>query len=444
MRREVDNRNKDSNFYGPYAGRDMNVTNIIMLQDSEREFIVTHNANIKPVSYFIGRETELQDLRQRIEEGRKSVLVSGMGGIGKTQICRKLFNEYNIKNGSGKNEPFSHIGYIEYDGDMNSSLQNCLMFKKQDSPEKNLEAAWQELEHLAADGKLLLFVDNVSVPIGQDAGLGRLKQIPGAVVLTSRRTSFSKEFEPYRIGFIGTKQCIEIYERIRYEDSVKKVSEEEVSDLEYVIEEMAAGHTITIEFLAHLAQTKHWSVKKLREELANKGFCLEYKDEEDKLINIQEEYEKLYDLSVLTEAEQNILEAFSIFPYIPLEAETCNQWLLADAGVSEEDDILTCLYRKGWLQFDVEQDNYSLHPVFAQFIYEKCKPKSEGHRGLIERCQKCLEIPESGSAFECQKYIPFAENIIEKIEMEKDMQQLNFIDAFANLLRYISESKKFL
>lgn len=110
---EVVNRNKDSNFYGPYAGRDQY---IIMLEDKEREFVVTHNANIKPVSYFTGRELELQDLRQRIEEGRKSVLVSGMGGIGKTHICRKLFEEYLNKHAEDESSPFQHIGYIEYNG----------------------------------------------------------------------------------------------------------------------------------------------------------------------------------------------------------------------------------------------------------------------------------------------------------------------------------------
>ena len=55
--------------------------------------------------------------------------------------------------------------HIDYEGDMDSSLQRCLKYKKQDSPEKNRRAAWQELEHLAAVGKLLLFVDNVNIPL---------------------------------------------------------------------------------------------------------------------------------------------------------------------------------------------------------------------------------------------------------------------------------------
>ena len=435
---EVVNKNKNCVFNGSYAGHDLYIT---MYQDSEREFVVTHNSNIKPVSYFTGRETELQELSQRIEEGRKSVLVSGMGGIGKTHICRKLFEEYLNKHAGGENGPFRYLGYIEYSGDMGSSLQNCLKFKQQDSPEQNQEAAWKELEYLAADGKLLLFVDNVDKTLGADLGLQRLIGIPGAVVLTSRQASFSDEFEPYRVGFLGVEQCKEIYGKIRFEGSERKVNVEEVEDLEYVIENLAGRHTITVELLAHLARTKHWTIKRLREELEKKGFRLTF-HKAGELVNIQESYEKLYDLSELTGAEQNVLEAFSVLPYIPLPTELCNQWLLLDARVSEDDDILMGLYQKGWLQVDWEQESYAMHPVFAQFIYEKRKPNAEKHAGLIEACRDCMEIPDSGSALECQKFIPFAEKIVEKLNMGKELEQIGFLSKFAYLLHYVGQYRE--
>ncbi len=437
---EIVNRNKDSIFHGDYVGRDDISVNIIMFQDNEREFVVTHNANIKPVSYFTGRETELRELRQRIEEGRKSVLVSGMGGIGKTHICRKLFDEYK----KGENKSFSHIGYIEYSGDMNSSLQKCLRYKEQENPELNKEAAWRELECLASDGKLLLFVDNVNVTVKDDPSLERLKKLPGAIVLTSRRTAFSKEFEQLRIGFLDKEQCREIYEKIRFEDSGIRVKEEEVPDLEYIIEELAAKHTITVEHLAHLARVNGWTVKTLRDQLEKKGFQLEYVDDEEKLVNIQESYEILYDLSELTEAEQNILEAFSVFPYIPLEKKICNQWLLADAGVSEKENVLFRLYRKGWLQFNIEQESYALHPVFAQFIYEKCKPNVENHFELVQSCQKRLSLSRKGNSFllACLKYIQFAEGIIANLDMKKNKIQILLMDELAFLWLQIDAYKK--
>ncbi len=379
--------------------------NINIFSDKKREFVVTHEVNIKPVSYFVGREQELKELRQRVEQGRKSILISGMGGIGKTHICRKLFEEYFLKHENGETIPFEHMGYIEYNGNMGSSLLECLKYKKQERAEQNLEAAWRELEYLASDGKLLLFVDNVNVAIRQDPDLKRLKSLPGAILLTSRRTSFSKEFEPYRIGFLTTEECKEIYENIRFERKGQKLKEEEVPDLEYIIEHLAARHTLTVELLAYLAQTKDWTVKKLKEELERNGFQLEYENEEEELVNIQKSYEILYNLSELTEEEKNILEAFSVFPYLPLSSEVCKEWLLCDIGGKEQEDIFKRLYRKGWLQ--EEQESYLLHPVFSQFIYEKCKPRLERHRGLIEACKKSLEIPENRVVLECQKYIPF-------------------------------------
>ncbi len=286
---------------------------------------------------------------------------------------------------------------------------------------------------LDLDGKLLLFVDNVDKPISADPSLQKLKELPGAIVLTSRLVSFSDEFEPYRIGFLGMEQCKEIYEKIRFRGSGRNVDPEEVPDLEYVIEALAGRHTITVEFLAHLAWTKLWTVKKLREELEEKGFRLTFR-KNGELVNIQESYEVLYDLSRLTEAEKNVLEAFSVFPYIPLAAKKCNEWLLADAGANEDDDILMRLYSKGWLQFDIEQESYALHPVFAQFIYEKCNPKAESHFGLIQKCQDCLEVPENGAINACKGFIPYAQNLIEKIGVT-----VEFCDKLAYLLEYIGQ-----
>ncbi|MDE6913483.1 MAG: tetratricopeptide repeat protein, partial [Lachnospiraceae bacterium] len=259
--------------------------------------------------------------------------------------------------------------------------------------------------------------------------------------MTSRQVSFSDEFEAYQIGFLDTKQCMELFERIRFGGGGKKISTEEIPDLEYVIETLAGRHTITVEHLAHLARTKLWTVKKLRKGLEEKGFQLEFRKNGEP-VNIQKSYEALYDLSKLTEAEQNILEAFSLFPYIPLAAETCSEWLLKDAGVSEDDDILMELYQKGWLQFDIKQESYVLHPVFAQFICEKCNPSVEKHLGLMEACQGCLKISKDGSALECQKYIPFAESIVEKVKMRKKGELSIVINEIAYISLCIAEYEK--
>ena len=71
MEQKIDNQLKYCNMEKYIGGNEINNYNITIYQESEREFVVTHNVNIKPVSYFTGRELELQELRQRVEEGRK-------------------------------------------------------------------------------------------------------------------------------------------------------------------------------------------------------------------------------------------------------------------------------------------------------------------------------------------------------------------------------------
>ena len=79
-------------------------------------------------------------------------------------------------------------------------------------------------------GKLLLFVDNLDKSISADPGLQRLKTIPGAIVLTSRQTSFGDEFDSYPIGFLEMEQCKDIYEKIRFSGGGGKVKLEEIEE----------------------------------------------------------------------------------------------------------------------------------------------------------------------------------------------------------------------
>lgn len=124
---------------------------------------------------------------------------------------------------------------------------------------------------------------------------GRLRSIPAVIVLTSRQTSISDEFELYRIGSLDTEQCKEIYEKIRFDGSERRVDQEEDEDLKHIIESLAGRHTIIIELLAHLARAKTWSVKRLRKELENKGLRLQF-HKDGEFINISSISKKVRDM----------------------------------------------------------------------------------------------------------------------------------------------------
>ncbi len=424
------NKVSKTNIGGDYVGRDKIVHEHYEYKEQVFENL-TPMADAKPVWYFTGRETELDSLRKGIGQGEKAVLVSGMGGIGKTQICRTLYQEYLTQEGKGL---FSHIGYFTYDTDLGTTLVNGMRIRISSDVQENREAAWGKLYDLSRTGRLLLFVDNFNNSLKEDPEMKRLCNLQGALVVSSRRKSLGDFLKPYPIGFLSMEECRGIYEKIQKEDG-RIVREEETGSLCYIIEKLAGFHTITVEFLSFLARTKHWDADRLRQELEQKGFRLQF-HKDGEIINIQESYEALYDLSELSEGEKNILEAFSAFPYLPLDFETLNRWLLKDAGASEEDDIIEGLYQKGWLQFFGEQDSYAMHPVFAKFIYDKCKPAAEEHMGMIEACEDDIRIPEDGCALECQRYLPFALELVNKIAIDEAEVWRKFSTNIAGLLNY--------
>ncbi len=425
------NKVSKTNVSGDYVGRDKIVHEHYEYKEKVFENL-TPMADAKPVWYFTGRETELDSLRKGIGQGEKAVLVSGMGGIGKTQICRTLYQEYLTGKGKGL---FSHIGYFTYDTDLGTTLVNGMGIHISSDEEENREAAWGKLYDVSRTGRLLLFVDNFNNSLQADPDMERLCRLQGALVVSSRRKSLGDFLKPYPIGFLSMEECRKIYEKIQKEGG-RIVHEEETGSLCYIIEKLAGFHTITVEFLSFLARTKHWDADRLRQELEQKGFRLQFHKDGEKAKNIQESYETLYDLSGLSEGEKNILEAFSVFPYLPLDFKTLNRWLLKDAGAGEEDDIIEGLYQKGWLQFFGEQDSYAMHPVFAKFIYDKCKPAAGEHMGMIEACEDDIRIPEDGCALECQKYLPFAMELVNKIRIDESEVWRGFSGHIAGLLSY--------
>ena len=424
------NKLSKTNIGGDYVGGNKIVHEHYEYKEKVFENL-TPTADAKPVWYFTGRETELDSLRKGIDRGEKAVLVSGMGGIGKTQICRTLYQEYLIGEGKGL---FSHIGYFTYDTDLGTTLVNGMGIHISSDGKENREAAWGKLYDVSRTGRLLLFVDNFNSSFQADPDMERLCRLQGALVVSSRRKSLGDFLKPYPIGFLSMEECRGIYEKIQKEGG-RIVREEETGSLCYIIEKLAGFHTITVEFLSFLARTKHWDADRLRQELEQKGFRLQF-HKDGEIINIQESYEALYDLSGLSEGEKNILEAFSAFPYLPLDFETLNRWLLKDAGASEEDDIIEGLYQKGWLQFFGEQDSYAMHPVFAKFIYDKREPAAEEHMGMIEACEDDIRIPEDGCALKCQEYLPFALELVNKIAIDEAEVWRKFSTNIAGLLNY--------
>ena len=132
---------------------------------------------------FFGRESELFDLRDLAASGKKC-LISGIGGVGKTELLRQLIRR------CGEEHLVDKLAIIPYRTDLAESMIHAFPTLRLHNQEDTLKHALHRLEKEAQDGTLLILIDNVTNDTDSDADLLRLAELPCTVMVTSRRKNW--------------------------------------------------------------------------------------------------------------------------------------------------------------------------------------------------------------------------------------------------------------
>lgn len=327
------------------AGRDLYILNgeVSLFGNSGIDFVYTINNDISVVSYFAGRIKEMDEIKRKIEEGCKKIIVTGVGGIGKTNFCRYLFNWYLELYKNGEVTYFERIGYLTYNNNFDMTLINGVKYTKCENYTLDLDNAWNVLQEISVTYKTLLIVDNLNNYIHQDSSLEKLYQLPCTIIITSRFNSY-RDFEQVKLTPLDFDTCKKIFFSV-YQEAKE---DENIHLLKNIIDVRAARHTYTIEILAKISQSLDWSIKELDDNLNRYKFEIDY-EEEGMQKSLVKEYEKLFKMSKLSQEEINILEAFALLPYVPLHSKDCYALIKEDASIEESQGILNSLYNKGWI-----------------------------------------------------------------------------------------------
>lgn len=327
--------------------------------------IITYGQNITYTNNFVGRENEINEIIEKLKESNR-ILISGMGGIGKTTILKKLYHTMveRYKNTSKK------FGYFEYELSMDDTIYNALKYEKIGDRNIDVQRAKKVLEDYANGDEIIFFIDNV--PIEKYIELQQLDSIKGKIVITSRQNEY-ENYETVFIDKMSVEECKEIFKK---ESGILRDSQ----DLDYIINTLIGRHTLTVKLLAKIAKRKQWTLDGLKNQLLGVGFKIEYRDF-GKMTNILTEYKKLYSISELNIHEQNILEGFSLLREAKLDICKYQKFLALDAEDKENDELYE-LYEKGWLE--KEENMFSIHPIFAEFISESREIGISNHLELYK------------------------------------------------------------
>ena len=347
-----------------------------------------------------------------------------MGGMGKSEVCIKLFHEYNDADGKIK-----HIGWVVFDENLKKTLYGQFIETKEitDFEESFLHT---KIHINQLSNKLLLFIDNMNEVSKEDELI--LGELACNIIITSRRNQIGN-IKTIRIGELSEEECVSIYkeilERSHYEDEIVK---EIVKKTAYL--------TLVVALLAKTAKMAYLTDEKLLKTLNEQGFNLsEIEENVDKDKQFNENLSELFDLSKIDENSEEflLLKRFSLFPPQPLAFEYVKKWLL-----QKNFNILNNLFNKGWLM--KTEIGFYMHPVISDVVQYKNKPIYEDYADLIKMLGDDLSFESTDICTERLLLLPFGEKVAQYFKEVEHENVANLIHSTARLYDYQGEYSKAL
>jgi tetratricopeptide (TPR) repeat protein len=363
---------------------------------------------------LIGRQKELNWITQQLDESTRVLLVNGLGGIGKTEVCKHFFLDHY--------KEYTFAGWIDYLTSIKESLVNAFGFCP-DLVKMNETDTLDERYHKilvflnSLDANSLLVFDNIEDP--EDEDLDALTRLPFKVIANSR--SVLHGFLPYTLDFLTGACCrdlfYEYYQIEKDDDGVDKIVER------------CGKHTLSVELLARTAQNAAMSVISFYELLTDQGFNLNdvigdkvhtfWHDEKTRK-RFFDHLLKIFDISAarVTESELQVLTNLSVLPAIYIPVKTVKEWL--ELETNEE---INGLVSKGWLKWD--KTTIYMHQVIQEVVRYKTHPDVRACGNLIRALADNLFVEPGENPLDKKKYVIFADSMLQHIhEFHEDVATL--------------------
>ena len=330
--------------------------------------VVTCTRPALPSWAFDGRAAKMDEIKAALDNESKIVLLSGMGGIGKTEICRKLFEECE----QGKVPGVQKVGWIAFGMDLQSSFLGQFPEVKSEDSQKYFYYAKAYLNRLGRG--MLLFIDNANNLSEHDAA--DVATLGCKVILTSRR--IFDRIKAIEIERLSIEACRTLYRR----HSKDRASPD--SDIDGIIT-LADRHTLALELLAKTQYACGKSPQEMLLILWEKGFSLEGISETIAYIHSpenfkgQEEAEALFikHLSMVfdiaridkTSEEYRVVQLFSM---LAPEPDSVTGTMLKKWFTLKDLNALNALSNMGWLNKSIHPEcAYSMHSLISAAVREK-------------------------------------------------------------------------
>ena len=288
---------------------------------------------------LMGRDSTVEELCTMLDDVKCIVLVSGIGGIGKTavmqMVCNRIISDRNNKN---------HVAWISCGTSLEDDLMTlCQPFgiPRDIGRQQAFDVILREMK--SVNGNLYLFMDDMRrIPRNSELGILNALRPNVHIMITSRHGI--KGVPQKNITELDQDSAIDMFYGYYGRDNKR----EYLTDVRQIINsESVRRHTLLIELLAKAAGYSFCPLDEFRKELEKKGFfeisTARIDTGHDENATIEESIKKLYDITDLSAEKKKAMSLFTIFtPEKEIYGEVV-KW----AGLDEND--INGLINLGWL-----------------------------------------------------------------------------------------------
>ena len=355
-----------------------------LIRESDVERVFLYHGFAYNIANFVGRENELRQIETIFSSGQQVLFLSGMGGIGKTELAKRYAYLYG--------EEYRTIVFVPYQESIVQTVCGEDIHIHNVHREQSEEGLETEEEYFERKLKILkeqttkdnlIILDNFDVE--EDEDLERFLECPCRFLITTR-----EDFRDYDFCQIDVQQMEDIndVEALFAVYNPRSYEEEERGQIREILK-LVEYHTMTVELIAkylrEAEEEPYVLLEKMRmiegitgtEEVSVKH----RKDRKMQNQKVQEHLQALFDLSGFSNVQLELMQSLSLLGYVRIARETFLSYV-PFAGAKE---ALDKLIRLGWVEHNKKTDKISLHQIILDLVYHDSKPTAESCPAITEK-----------------------------------------------------------
>ncbi len=358
-------------------------------------------------AHFIGRNEEMEKIAE-ILSTNQLVFLSGIGGIGKTELAKQYANQYR--------DQYDTVTFSVFEKNIETLVCNEILIHKISQDEEESDTAYFErkieiLKQIATPRDLVI-IDNFDVD--SDEKLEILFRCPCKFIITTRMDFRDYNYKQIDVDRLrDPEDVLELfytYNNKDYPGEENKAVERLVHYVDY--------HTMTVELIAkYLRNSEELPAELYGKFLQKEGTTnteeINVKQRKDGKLNLKSvnnHLKILFDVSGFDAIEQEMIRSLSLLAGIRIEKSKFYQLCAVDDGENK----LELLIRSGWVEYHAVSGKISLHQVIQDLVYKELAPNAENCPKIVEGMGRYVDSKAANKTKENIKYKIF-ETFMERL-----------------------------